>query len=84
MVNFKKLSKSGSVTIPAALRRNKGMQAGDGIEIKEVKEGFLVIPALNHCLICESTENIVIVEGSPLCKECIKKAIKEMESVDNE
>ena len=84
MVNFKKISKGGSVTIPAALRRNKGMQTGDGVEVKEIEEGILIVPAVSHCLICESTENIVVVEGSPLCKECIKKAVKRMESEDNE
>ena len=84
MVNFKKISKNGSITIPAALRRIIGMQTGDGVELRILKNGILVLPAVRHCLICESTENIVVTDGRPLCEDCIKKAAKEMESVDNE
>jgi len=82
MITFKKISRGGSITIPAALRRNKGVQSGDGMEVKEVENGFLLVPAINHCLICENAENIIMVEGKPLCKGCIEKAVKKMEGAE--
>lgn len=84
MVNFKKINKNGSVTLPVELRRITGMQVGDGVEARIFRNGILVVPAVRHCVICENTENITVVDGRPLCKECIEKAVKEMESVDNE
>ena len=37
MINVKKISKTGSVTIPAPLRRRLGIMAGDTLKLKKAK-----------------------------------------------
>ena len=42
------LSSKGQVTIPAAVRRRLGLDAGDRIEFVELKEGgFVIKPAID-------------------------------------
>lgn len=41
MITIKKISKSGSITIPATLRRKLGIVAGDTFKIEESSDGLV-------------------------------------------
>lgn len=74
MLHFKKVSKSGNISIPAALRRERGIQIGDSFEV-EMQEGgnILLKRHTAHCMFCENTEGVVMFKGKPLCKSCISE-----------
>ena len=57
MINEKRISKSGSITIPSHMRRDVGMTAGDRYEIVDQGDGsFLLTRTLGSCFFCKSKE----------------------------
>lgn len=71
MINFKKVSKAGGITIPLGLRRDLNIQPGDSLEFTAANDGRLVIERhIAHCMFCESTEDVSMFKGKPLCKAC--------------
>lgn len=67
----KLLTKSGGLTIPAALRRDINLMPGDAVDI-DIKDNQLIIAAhIDRCFICRSEKDVVIFGGKAFCKECI-------------
>lgn len=82
MLNEKKVSKTGGITIPAFMRRDMGIQSGEKIKIETDSNGDILIKRMiGSCVICASNENLSKIDDKFICKGCIDmiKNIKEGE-----
>ena len=77
MINIKKISKTGSVTIPAPLRRKLGIIAGDTFKIEESEEGIVFKRSRGHCIFCGTDIGIKCFKKICVCEGCSNK-VKEM------
>lgn len=74
MNNYKKISKSGGITIPAALRRSLGIEGREKVAIVTEANGDITIKRIEAtCILCDSYESIQAFNGKFICKSCIKK-----------
>lgn len=70
MVNTKKVSKAGGVSIPVGLRREYGIQPGDALDV-EMQEGNVILKPHNpRCVFCLSNEQVITLKGKGICKDC--------------
>lgn len=80
MMYNKKMNRAGAISVPAALRRDYGMEAGDKFNISVNNEGSLIMkPIEGNCIFCSSDENIKIFQGRHLCRKCVLEAMKAWE-----
>ncbi len=78
IVTYKKVNKAGAFTIPAKIRRDLLMQAGDGVEIS-VTDNKIIIEAYNpRCVICNSQEEVKEFKSKNICSSCLND-LKELE-----
>ncbi|MGP1597810.1 AbrB/MazE/SpoVT family DNA-binding domain-containing protein [Peptoanaerobacter stomatis] len=74
MINEKKISKSGSITIPSHLRRELGIENGEKVKIEIANNGQILLSRIKgSCILCHSNESLVKVDGKYICKNCIAK-----------
>lgn len=74
MINEKKVSKSGSITIPSHLRRQLGLIAGEKVKIEQDAEGnFFVKRIEGSCIFCGINEKLAKVKGKFICVNCIEE-----------
>jgi len=70
----KKISKSGSITLPSALRREYGLTDGERFSITvDNYDGSIVLRRSEaSCIFCEddTAENLIIFKGRPICADC--------------
>lgn len=76
-VKSKVLSKGGSLTIPAEIRReHNSFLGGEAVDIT-VNDGKLIIaPHTPRCLFCQSIENVGKFKGKNVCKECVTAMVE--------
>lgn len=69
----KKLSKSGSVTLPSALRRDLGLADNEKFRIQVAASGDIILHRTQgQCLFCESDEFQLITFSKRLvCIKCV-------------
>ena len=80
MMNEKKISKTGSITIPGHLRRELGLIAGEKVKIDPDQDGNFVIQRIaGSCLFCQGSEDLLKVKGKFLCTGCAEEVIKAKE-----
>ena len=74
MLNNKKINKSGGITLPAAIRREYGITAGDNFEVAiELPHGDIILRRNNgNCLFCGSSEKLVRYKGRFVCRHCVE------------
>lgn len=73
----KKITRSGSITIPAELRRDYGIQPGEHVSLDIDMSGRIVIGRDNGaCIFCGTDKDLVIYRGRYVCRDCAN-AIKE-------
>ena len=71
---YRKMTNSGSVNIPAQLRREMGYQKKDVFEV-EVKDGVVIMrPRQPRCVFCSGTERVKLMRGKGICRDCLAKA----------
>ncbi|MEY8355238.1 AbrB/MazE/SpoVT family DNA-binding domain-containing protein [Lachnospiraceae bacterium 54-53] len=81
MKNYKKLSKSGGITIPRLMRQELGFFPGTAVDISTTEDGgFLIRKHIPCCHICGSTEQTATLAGFTLCKSCCDHMGKELEA----
>ncbi|MDO4765184.1 MAG: AbrB/MazE/SpoVT family DNA-binding domain-containing protein [Eubacteriales bacterium] len=81
MLNEKKISKSGSITIPSHLRREMGLIAGEKVKIEQDKEGNFSIKRIEgSCIMCKSNENLIKLQGIFVCETCAENIKKNYEA----
>jgi len=76
MGKFKKITRAGGITIPAELRRDLGIQSGDGMEI-EVDYASKTIQLKRYqvrCALCATADDVLILYGNGICRTCAEKA----------
>ena len=77
MINIKKISKTGSVTIPATIRRKLGIVEGDTFQIEESDDGLVFRRSRGHCIFCGTDIGIKYFKKICVCESCVNK-VKEM------
>ena len=84
MLNEKKISKVGSITIPSHIRRQFGINESEKFKIEVVNNGEILLTRINgSCIMCESNENLVEYKGKYICKNCLEN-INALNKKDNE
>lgn len=74
MINEKKITKSGSITIPAYMRRNLGLEKGEKVKIEPNNNGDLILRRIiGSCVICGSNANLIKIDDKFICKACREK-----------
>lgn len=77
----KKMTRSGGVSIPAALRRDYGLEAGDRYNISIGKEGAVILkPTAGSCLFCKGDKDLKAYEGRQICRSCALELLKAWEA----
>lgn len=78
-IKHKVISKSGSLTIPADIRREyNNFLGGEAVDIT-MEDGKLVIaPHAPKCIFCDSIEDVTKFKGKHACKACISNMAKEV------
>jgi transcriptional pleiotropic regulator of transition state genes len=73
----KKLSKSGAVTIPAALRRELGIDQGERFKVKTDDNGSITLTRTQgSCIFCQSDNNLIAHAGRFICADCLQEINK--------
>lgn len=74
MFNQKKITKSGSVSIPVAMRRDMGLQPGDVVDVVMEHGTISLTPAVPRCQFCGAPieETKLILNGKHICGSCIQ------------
>lgn len=80
MINNKKINKSGGVTIPASMRRDYGIEAGDKVSLDvNFKNGDIILHRNEgSCMFC-GKEDVILYKGRYICRDCIADMKKEAE-----
>ena len=74
MINRKKISKSGGITIPAALRREFGISAGERVNVEMAANGSIVLKRVGgNCILCGGYEGLKVFNKRFICKNCLEK-----------
>lgn len=68
----KKISKSGSITLPAALRREYGLTDGERFKIVvDGEDGTILLQRTEgSCLFCRSDKELIVYHGRFVCASC--------------
>ncbi|AVM69031.1 AbrB family transcriptional regulator [Lachnospiraceae bacterium oral taxon 500] len=84
MMNEKKISKTGSITIPGHLRRELGLTAGEKVKIEKDEAGNFFIQRIEgSCIFCGTNEDLTKVRGKFICAGCAEEVIKTKEKGEN-
>ena len=67
---FRTINKSGGFTIPAQLRREHGIQAGDGFELVVQGKDIVLKAYKPRCIFCGSNEDVKIYNDRCFCAKC--------------
>ena len=74
MINEKKISKSGSITIPSSLRRQLGIENGERVKIDVNDTGEIILSRITgSCIMCGGNDELIKVDNKYICKACISK-----------
>lgn len=81
MLNEKKISRSGGITIPSHIRREMGISPGEKVEVKADESGNLVLERVEgSCILCGTHEDLLKVDKVYICESCgmqVHEALKE-------
>lgn len=78
MEHYKRMTKSGSVNIPAAMRHDLGIEHRDGLVITEAGGEIRIRPYTKKCVFCGSTERVGDFHGRGICAACAKIIAEKM------
>ena len=78
------LDELGRVVIPKEIRSSFGIGPNDPINIEAVSGGILLSPLKASCVICGSTDNILVVDQIGLCKCCADRLINLVKENNND
>jgi len=69
----KKINRSGSITLPAALRRKLGINDKERFSIKVKDDGEIVLKRVQgECIFCKSDSDLIVYAGVFVCQNCIQ------------
>lgn len=68
---YKKINNGGGICIPARMRAELGLQAGQAMELLPQEDGNILIKPYEYaCIFCGSKDVVVTLKGKGVCKEC--------------
>ncbi len=71
---YKKISKTGGITIPSQLRHALNIPKGAAVEITTSEDDEIIIKKhIPTCMCCGTAENVKVVNEVELCQECVAK-----------
>lgn len=71
LLNEKKITKAGGITIPNHIRRELGIKAGDKITVKVVNDGNLLLQRdTGYCVLCGEARGLMRIHDKFICHEC--------------
>lgn len=71
---YKKLTKSGALTIPRAVRSELGIYPGDSVEIDVTEAGNIVIGRHRPgCICCGNTVDVIRQGDKYICAKCVEE-----------
>lgn len=79
MIKTKKVTKSGSITLPKELRTETGIYPQTVVDIETKGTEITIKPHVPTCRFCGSAKWIVKVDslcGLEICKSCIAKIVQ--------
>ena len=80
MLNRKKISKTGSISIPKLIRGEQGITKETILEVNVMENGDILLKKITpSCFICGSIKRTVRLGEKTICPECIKKAVEILE-----
>lgn len=72
MEHNKKINRSGAISLPAALRREYGIESGEKVNINVNAEGVIEIKRIEGaCVFCHSDQGLKKHEGRYICDKCL-------------
>ena len=78
MLNQKKINRAGSVTIPAHLRREYGITAGEQVAIEMDAAGMISMKRIvGRCVFCGADKALRAYKGRFVCAACAAALGKE-------
>ena len=73
----KKVAKSGSISIPAAMRRNLGLEQGEHMSVNVNSQGEIVLARIHGtCIVCGGHEVLAKVKGKFICQACVDEIVE--------
>ena len=70
----RKISKTGSITIPKSMRRELGIDGKEKVNLKPQNNGSILIDRIEGtCIFCSNTDNVEAFKGKFVCSECRKE-----------
>ena len=74
MINEKKISKTGGITIPSGIRRELGIENGERVKVDVSENGDIILKRITGtCILCGGNEGLIKVDNKYICKACISK-----------
>lgn len=67
---YRKLTRSGALTIPQPLRQELGLHSGTALEITTTEDTLTIRKYGTSCHICGCTDNLTTYKGLSLCPDC--------------
>lgn len=81
MLNEKKISKSGGITIPSHIRREMGIAPGEKVEVQLDGSGDLKLKRIEgSCILCGTHEDLMKVDKVFICYGCGKEVHEALKS----
>ena len=75
---YKKISKSGGLTIPSDIRREFDYTPGDAVDINVEKGKLIITPHTPRCTFCSGVSKVEKYKGKGVCKACVTILVKEV------
>ena len=70
----KKMSKAGAITLPSAMRRAAGMEAGEKFSVNLQEDGSVLLKRTQgNCIFCQSEDKLLSYKGRFICDPCSKQ-----------
>lgn len=72
----RKVDDLGRIVIPIELRRTMNIDLRDCVEIFVDEERIVLKKQKEVCVFCGSAEEMDVIKGKPVCKNCIKELLE--------
>ena len=70
MITHKKVTKSGGITIPRAVRQEVGIHQGTAVDIITNETGIHITKHVPACFHCGSVDDVISQLNIEICKNC--------------
>lgn len=82
-MQYKKVNKSGGITIPQQLRHQLGISAGMPVSIEVTEDGLHISKYVPTCMLCGSPDDVTTVHGYEICRKCAEEAVRRFDGNDS-